>query len=85
YKDICYHKGKGECDFVVLKDDSVISAIQVCMTLDADNRSREINGLLEALIAYNLEEGYIVTMDQTDFFEIDGKMIKVVPISEFLS
>lgn len=83
YKDICYHKGKGECDFVVLENESVISAIQVCMSLDADNRTREINGLLEALNTYNLEEGYIVTMDQTDFFEIDGKSIKVIPIFEF--
>ena len=53
------------------------------MSLDADNRTREINGLLEALNTYNLEEGYIVTMDQTDFFEIDGKRIKVIPIFEF--
>lgn len=85
HKNICYHKGHGECDFVVLENDSVINAIQVCLILDADNRTREINGLLEAMISYNLDEGYIVTREQTDFFEIEGKVIKVIPIYEYLS
>lgn len=82
YKDIYYHKGNNECDFITLEKGSITQAIQVCMELNADNQPREFNGLTDALKTYNLTEGYIITLNQKDVFQIEEFNIKVVPYHE---
>lgn len=84
HKEIFYHKGKAECDFVIMEKGAITTAIQVCTTITPDNRARELNGLIEALEMYNLNEGTIVTLAQDDFFEINGLKIRLVPSYEFL-
>lgn len=84
YKEIYYHKGKGECDFIVLDKGEISQAIQVCFYLNPDNRERELTGLVDALRKYNLAEGIIVTLSQEDFFEIDGFKIRVMPSFKYL-
>lgn len=79
YKDIYYHKGKNECDFITLEKGSITQAVQVCMELTADNQSREFAGLIDALNAYQLTEGYIITLHQEDVFQIGQYKIKVIP------
>ena len=81
---ICYYKGKGECDFVVAEKGKVLHAIQVCHQITDQNFAREYNGLLEAMRAFNLSEGIIVTTNQTDSFEEDGKHIRLMPANQFL-
>lgn len=84
YKEIYYHKGKGECDFIVLDKGEISQAIQVCFHLNPDNRERELTGLVDALRKYNLTEGIIVTLSQEDFFEIEGFKIRVMPSFKYL-
>jgi predicted AAA+ superfamily ATPase len=84
YKDIYYYAETGECDFVVCDRGTVIAVVQVCYTLTPDNLSRELNGLLAALKQFNLSEGTIVTFNQNDLFQEDGKVIKAIPCHEFL-
>lgn len=84
YKEIYYHKGKGDCDFIVLDKGEISQAIQVCFYLNPDNRERELTGLVDALRKYNLAEGIIVTLSQEDFFEIDGFKIRVMPSFKYL-
>ena len=84
-KEIYYHKGSGECDFITIDKGSINQAIQVCLSLDADNRTREFNGLISAMKAYHLAEGTLVTLNQEDEFHIDGLTIRVVPACKFLS
>lgn len=79
YKDIYYHRGNNECDFIVLEKGSIVQAIQVCMELNADNQSREFDGLLDALKTYKLTEGYIITFNQEDVFQIEEFKIRVIP------
>lgn len=79
YKDIYYHKGKNECDFITLEKGSITQAVQVCMELTADNQSREFAGLIDALNTYQLTEGYIITLHQEDVFQIGEYRIKVIP------
>ncbi|MCD8092690.1 MAG: ATP-binding protein [Bacteroides sp.] len=81
---ICYYKDKGECDFVVTEKGKVRRAIQVCHRITEQNFTREYNGLLEAMTAFDLTEGIIVTTNQTDRFEEDGKVIRLMPASELL-
>ena len=75
YKDIYYHRS----DFITLEKGAITQAIQVCMELNADNQSREFDGLIDALKFYKLTEGYIITLNQEDVFQIENLKIKVIP------
>jgi len=84
YTQLFYYKDRGECDFIALKKNSIKEAIQVCFTVNDENFEREYNGLLEAMLDLGLEEGTIVTLNQSDRFEKDGKVINMVPAHDYL-
>jgi len=84
YKHIFYYKDKGECDFVVMEKNAVKEAIQVCLTVDDENFNREYGGLLDAMRNFNLKNGYIITLNQSDTFEKEGMTIRMIPVAEFL-
>ena len=79
HKEIMYYQNTNECDFVRKEKEKMMQAIQVCFDLNDDNQEREINGLMEAMKEFKLKEGVIVTYNQEDEFDIDGKKIKIVP------
>jgi hypothetical protein len=83
--EIHYFKEKGECDFIVSKNLSIESAIQVCFQLNEENIHRETDGLLEALKILKVDKGLILTMDQEDEWTRDGKIIKIKPVWQWLS
>ncbi|OGV27866.1 MAG: hypothetical protein A3F18_03295 [Legionellales bacterium RIFCSPHIGHO2_12_FULL_37_14] len=65
-KNIYFHKEKQECDFVIREGYRIKAAIQVCMSLkNTTTKEREIQGLLEAMHAYNLNEGLILTENES--------------------
>jgi uncharacterized protein len=84
FKEIYYFSERKECDFVVFKNGAPVDAVQVCFDLNADNLDRELEGVLAALAELQLKEGRIVTLDQKDEYEKDGRIIKVIPCHEFL-
>lgn len=73
---------QSECDFVYKIDDTSF-ALQVCYELHHDNQEREIGGLIAAMKFFNLREGVIVTLKQTDLILLDTYRIKVIPAHEF--
>lgn len=78
-KNLFYHNQQFECDFIIRENNVIIEAIQVCYTLaDEDAKKREIQGLIEALNLYNLDEGTIITMDEEMEFYEKNKKIKVI-------
>lgn len=80
-KRVYYHHNKSECDFVIKEKNSIVQAIQVCWSLyDDKTKQREVNGLLDAMTAYQLKEGFILTEDESDSFEIDDKIITIMPV-----
>jgi len=82
-KDVYYHQGKRECDFVIKEGLDVTAAIQV--SYDISNPitgKREIEGLLEAMKKYKLKEGLILTMETSKRMEDKG--ITVKPVWEWL-
>ena len=81
---INYFKKKYECDFVVFKSKQIEGAYQVCYELTTDNKSLEINGLMEAMEFFGLQSGTILTLNQEDYFNISGKEIKVVPVWKWI-
>ena len=58
--------------------------VQACYELNTDNLKRELNGLKEAMDFFDLKEGTIVTMNQTDTFDQGDKQIRVVSANEWL-
>ena len=78
-----YFKEKNECDFVLFEKEKCIKAIQVCYEINADNKAREINGLLEAMQFFYLKEGFIVTQNQKDTLIVEEKTIYLVPAFEY--
>ena len=84
-KEVFYHKGINECDFVIREGRKITQAIQVTLSLqDESVKKRELKGLLEALNSYKLSEGTIVTETEKDSFEIEGKRVNVIPLYEWL-
>ncbi len=60
-------------------------AVQVTLSLkDETARKREIRGLLEAMDAYNLKEGLIITEKEGQIISLDEKKIVIKPIYEWL-
>ena len=79
-RTLYYYAGKngGECDFIVKSPNDTL-CIQACWELNADNQDREINGLIDALDFFNLEEGEILTYNTEDIVLTKGKKITVTP------
>jgi predicted AAA+ superfamily ATPase len=83
-KDIYYYSEKGECDFVTFNKGSIQEVIQVCHDLNPDNLNRELNGIFEALEFFGVKEGKIITFQQKDHFEKDGRKVEVLECHELL-
>ncbi|MDD2635030.1 MAG: ATP-binding protein [Bacteroidales bacterium] len=83
-KDLYYYNENGkECDFVVCENNKVEQLVQVCYDLNIDNSSREIDALLDAMEFFKLENGIIVTLNQSDVILHNGKQIQVIPAYEY--
>jgi len=78
-----YNDHDKECDFVIVRHNKPIAAIQVCWELTSDNEEREINGLTDAMRSFNLNKGMIVTANQRDTLMLDDLEISIVPAFEF--
>lgn len=84
HQQLFYHKDRGECDFLVLERGVVRHAIQVCAMLTDENFEREFQGLWDAMSHFDLQQGTIVTLEQTDSFVRDGRHVEVVPAHIFM-
>jgi predicted AAA+ superfamily ATPase len=84
-REIYYFKGKGECDFLLRDGINITGAIQVCHAFgEKETREREVKGLMEALVIYNLGEGWILTDDTEETIEKNGKRIRIFPVWKWL-
>lgn len=84
-KECYYWKGKRECDFVI-KEDEKISVIQVSHSLKEEVvRKREVGGLLEAMDEFDIKKGLILTYDEFEEFEIEGKEVEVMPVWYYMT
>ena len=83
-KELYYYTDKGECDFIIKDGSLVTEAIQVCYSLNNENKEREVNGLLAALKKFKMKKGIIITFDQEEEFNVADKKIKLIPIWKWL-
>ncbi len=83
-KEIFFHREKRECDFLIKHGTHIMQAIQVTWTLNEKNRTREFQGLLEAMNNYNLDTGLILTFTDEGLVEKEGKKIVIMPVWKWL-
>jgi len=83
--DVYYHLDKKECDFVIKDNLKIARAIQVSLKLDNPiTKKREIEGLLDAMDKYSLNDGVILTLEDEEIIEYTGKKIYVKPVWKWL-
>ncbi len=79
-KNIFYHKSKQECDFVICESNRVVAVLQVShQLLEETTYKRELKGLMEAMKAYGLSKGYVVTSEQEETYFHEGFTIEILP------
>jgi predicted AAA+ superfamily ATPase len=79
--EVYYFSAKNECDFLIRRGTQITSAIQVCYSFDTrETKTREINGIMEAMKTYSLSEGLILTNDTEEEITSDSQTIRVVPV-----
>lgn len=78
-----YNENQKECDFVVAEKGTPHLAIQVCYALTAENRQREIEGLLDALSFFKMSDGLLLSFNQSDKYIVEDKTIHVIPVYEY--
>ncbi|MDD2204515.1 MAG: ATP-binding protein [Bacteroidales bacterium] len=78
-RELYYFEEKNECDFVNAQNGTPTAVYQVCYELSQDNQQRELDGLQEAMRAFNLNSGTVITLNQEDSLVIDNKTIAIVP------
>ena len=88
-KDIYFHKERNECDFVIKYKNKIEEVIQVCIHLESvDIKKRVYGGLIEAMRAYGLQSGIILTegaeYNETFIFEGIEYNIKVLAVWKWL-
>lgn len=76
-EDIFFLRNGSETDFVINNRENRI--YQVCYDLSSENRDREIRWCLDAMIKFEATSSVIVTFEQEENIEIDGKNIEVLP------
>ena len=77
------HVRPGECDFIAVRRHAVSIAVQACVELHSEDVAREIKGLRSAMSRFELSEGWVVTLDQSDEYTVPEGAIHVVPFAEF--
>ena len=83
--ELYYHKKRYECDFLIKDALKITGAVQVSLTLeDESTKNREIRGLMEAMNTHNLQQGLIITQEESGKLRINDKEIQIIPVYEWL-
>jgi len=87
FKAIFYYKTHNnlEVDFLVQDESGHAQLFQVSWSLvDAKTRNRELAALSKAMEETGIQEGWILTQAETETINLDGKVIYVVPVYQWL-
>ena len=83
-KQVYYYKGKQEVDFYAKLETKRLLVNVSYEIKDDKTKKREIEGLLEAMEYFSLQEAYLVTHEAKEEIVIEDKKIIVLPIIEWL-
>jgi hypothetical protein len=84
-KEIYFYKDSGECDFLVKEKNKITEAIQVSYEISSEEtRTREEDGLVEAMKRFKLKQGLILTQSEEKEKEAEGLKITYLPMWKWL-
>jgi predicted AAA+ superfamily ATPase len=83
-KEVYFHAGKYECDFLVKEGLDIVEAIQVVYQLDETNREREYRGVQEAMQTYNIKRGLLITNNIVEGSTMDIDGVEIADIWKWL-
>jgi len=84
-EEIYFHKEKKECDFVVRREGRIDQSFQVCTFFSSpETKQREIDGLVEAMQTYSLNQGVILTEHHEESIQVPEGIINIMPIWKWL-
>lgn len=83
-KEVYYFSGKNECDFIVKEGKHIEIAIQVCYKMVANNREREIAGLIEAMDSLKIKNGIVLTRNLDEEMTIGRKKVRIMSVWRWL-
>jgi uncharacterized protein len=84
-KEVFFYQGRRGCDFLIRDGLRVVTAIQVTRSLrHEETRRRELEGLYEAMEHLGLEDGLILTEDETEEITTTGRTVLVRPVWRWL-
>ena len=82
--EIGYQQNGSECDLVVTEKGNITEANQVSVDLSENRtREREVRGLVKTCQIFALNEGTILTLDQTEELERDGVRVRILPAWQY--
>ncbi|RKY51936.1 MAG: ATP-binding protein [Candidatus Neomarinimicrobiota bacterium] len=84
HSNVFYYRNQKECDFIIYDYRRESDAYQVCYGLNENNRQREVKGLVAGCREVNINQGTILTWNQTDEFNVNGIHISVIPVWKWL-
>jgi hypothetical protein len=77
---VYFYRDREECDFIVVANNRVLAAIQVCVELNDENRAREMKGLAAAVRQFKLTRGLILTYNQHETEDLfPGATAEILP------
>ncbi len=84
-KEVFYHKNRKECDFLIREGIRIKEAIQVTVSIEnQETRTRELEGLFEAMDMHQLNSGLLLTESEDDEIKANNKVIRVMPVWKWL-
>jgi len=83
-KDLYYFKQNHEVDFYARVEGKEYLVNVSYIIENEKTRKRELDGLLEAMDYFNLDESYLITKDEESVVEIENKKIYIEPLYNFL-
>ena len=84
--EIYYYSNNGhECDFVVCRNQKPEMLIQVCEEVMTDNQDREYGGIVAAMKELQVDKGVILTMNQSDWANVNGLSIVTMPVWKWIT
>jgi len=83
-KKIFYNRDNYECDFIIQEKEKIVQVIQVTENLNSENEKREVEGVLEAMNKFRLNEGFIITLEEERNIKIENKNIFILPVWKWL-
>lgn len=83
-KEVYYHDGKNECDFIVRQGLKATEAIQVCWSLNDSNLQRELSGLTEAMTTFQIQQGTLLVHTIETDTHFNHPQINIISVWKWL-